>query len=111
MSTEREQLQVHAEPFVGGVAVVRLDGELDPHSTPVLQRVVDQVIAEGATRVTFHLADLRFIDSSGLRVLIATHRRLLEGGGALTLAAPSDTTRRLLEITGLHDHFEIIEAI
>jgi anti-sigma B factor antagonist len=50
------------------------------------------------------LSNLGFIDSSGLRVLIAADRDITERGGTLTLRSPSETVRRLLEITGLNDH-------
>lgn len=109
MTAELDQLRLQVD--IGSeVTVIRLDGELDPHTAPLLQREFDRVVDLGATRVVFDLRDLRFIDSSGLRVVISAHRRLTTSGGSFALASPNDTTRRLLEITGLLDHFEIVEA-
>jgi anti-sigma B factor antagonist len=91
----------------GDTATFALAGELDPHTAPMLADELDDAIGAGATTVVLQLAELTFIDSSGLRVVISAHRRLDEGDGRLVLRTPSDTVRRLLEITGLLDHIEI----
>ncbi|MCD9622712.1 STAS domain-containing protein [Rhabdothermincola salaria] len=92
----------------GDTVVVSLTGELDPHTVPMLADELDDAIDGGATSVALDLSGLTFIDSSGLRVVIATHRRLEESGGRLVLRAPSDTVRRLLELTGLLGHIDIV---
>jgi anti-anti-sigma factor len=91
----------------GDTATFALSGELDPHTAPMLADELDDAIAGGATTVVLQLAELGFIDSSGLRVVISAHRQLDENGGRLVLRSPSDTVRRLLEITGLLDHIQI----
>ncbi len=91
----------------GDTATFTLSGELDPHTAPMLADELDEAINGGAATVVLHLAELSFIDSSGLRVVISAHRQLDEKGGRLVLRSPSDTVRRLLEITGLLDHIEI----
>jgi anti-anti-sigma factor len=88
---------------------IALAGELDPHTAPLLQGEVDRVLAGGSTDLVLDLSRLGFVDSSGLRVLISTQHQLADQGGTLTLHAPSDTVRRLLEITGLIDHIAITE--
>jgi anti-anti-sigma factor len=47
------------------------------------------------------MADLEFIDSSGLSVLVAGLKRLRDSGGDLTLRSVPDQTRRVLEVSGL----------
>jgi anti-sigma B factor antagonist len=94
-------IEVHQE---GETATLTLVGELDPHTAPLLSDELENLVDEGASTVVLVLAGLGFIDSSGLRVLIAADRDLTERGGTLVLRSPSDTVRRLLEITGLLDH-------
>lgn len=90
--------------------VIALAGELDPHTAPLLQGSIDDVLAAGATDLVLELSGLGFVDSSGLRVLIAAQHQLAEHGGTLSLRSPSETVLRLLEITGLVDHITIVEA-
>ena len=86
--------------------VISLSGELDPHTAPLLQREIDSVISDGSDLV-LDLSQLAFVDSSGLRVLISAQQQLADHGGTLVVRAPSETVRRLLEITGLVDHITI----
>jgi anti-sigma B factor antagonist len=88
----------------GAEATLTLAGELDPHTAPMLADQIDAVRAEGATTIVLVLSDLTFIDSSGLRVVIGADRSLADAGGRLVLRSPSETVRRLLDITGLADH-------
>jgi len=97
-----DQLQVRVETNGEGV-VVHVDGELDPHTAPLLQNQVDRLVAEGNTSILLDLSQLSFVDSSGLRVLIRAHQDVTRGGGDFGLRDPSPTARRLLEITGLTD--------
>jgi len=56
-------------------------------------------------RVVVDLAGLTFIDSSGISELLRVDETLDERGQALVLKNPSPAVRRVLEITGLLDHF------
>jgi len=47
------------------------------------------------------------MDSTGLRVLLKASKLLDSAGGSLTLKGPSDPVRRLLEVSGLNEHFRI----
>ena len=49
----------------------------------------------------------KFLDSSGLRAILTAQRRLADRDGQLALRAPSESVRRLLDITGLTDHFVV----
>jgi len=61
--------------------------------------------------VTVDLADLDFVDSSGLQVLVAGLKRVRGQGGDLGLRAPKPSTRKFLEITALTSIFRLEEAI
>ena len=65
------------------------------------------VIEGGADRVVVDLADVSFMDSSGLGVLIGALRRLRELGGHLALVCGEGPVRRVLAITGLDRLFPV----
>jgi anti-sigma B factor antagonist len=106
VTTSLDQLTVTVDA-AATPPVIALAGELDPHTAPLLERAVAQLLAEGSTDLVLDLSRLAFVDSSGLRVLISAQRQLADQGGTLTLHTPSETVRRLLEITGLIDHIAI----
>lgn len=107
MTSNLEQLRIRVDE-TGGSGVLHLDGELDPHTAPLLEHEINARADAGELDVVLDLRALQFIDSSGLRVLIAAHRELERRGGSLTLRSPSETAQRLLEITGLVDHITIV---
>ena len=109
MSSNLDQLRITVEQSEERV-ILHLDGELDPHTAPLLKQEVDRLADAGTRDVVLDLSRLAFIDSSGLRVVISAHREMADRGGELTLRSPSDTAQRLLEITGLVDHITIVRS-
>jgi anti-sigma B factor antagonist len=89
----------------GGRAVLTVRGELDAYSSPGLEDQVSRLIADQVQEVVLDLSETAFLDSSGLRAILTAQRRLGENHGELKLRRPSEPVTRLLEITGLTDHF------
>ncbi|WP_436774863.1 STAS domain-containing protein [Yinghuangia sp. YIM S09857] len=83
----------------GGWTVVPVRGDLDFYSAPLFAEAVRSLAAPGPRRVVLDLADVEFMDSTGLRLLLGVSRDLREAGGALRLAGPGDLVLRLLEVT------------
>jgi anti-sigma B factor antagonist len=87
---------------------LRLHGEIDGSSADELANLLDPL--PGTGDVVVDLADVGFIDSSGLRVLIDAHQRAERSNRLVVLAHPSAVVRRLLDITGLTDYLRIEPA-
>ncbi len=97
LATERE----------GERAVLTVRGELDAYSAPGLEDQIARLISQQVFDVVLDLGQTGFLDSSGLRAILTAQRRLNENGGRMALRGPSEPVTRLLEITGLTDHFAI----
>jgi anti-sigma B factor antagonist len=91
----------------GARAVVSIKGELDAYSAPGLEEEVSGLLADSVSELVFDLSETKFLDSSGLRAILTAQRRLADRDGKLALRAPSEPVRRLLDITGLTDHFDV----
>ncbi|MFN3216289.1 MAG: STAS domain-containing protein [Acidimicrobiales bacterium] len=78
-----------------------LTGVVDSHTASRLSDRLDR-LGERAD-VAIDISGVEFIDSSGLRAVIAAHVALAEAGHRLVLTGSSDPFDRLLEITGLDD--------
>jgi anti-sigma B factor antagonist len=90
----------------GSRAVVTLEGEIDPHTTTVLDQAVDTA-ADQASTIVLDLGGVSFIDSAGLRSLIRAQRVASEAGGGLVLRNLRPSTERILDITGLNAELTI----
>ncbi|MBA2609592.1 MAG: STAS domain-containing protein [Actinobacteria bacterium] len=89
-----------------GQTVIAAVGEVDAASADVLRSAIFEVVdGSGESNVAIDMSEVSFIDSSGLRVLIAGYKAVEAAGGALTVQAPSDAVVRLLEITGQLERF------
>jgi len=85
----------------GGAAVLSVTGELDMNTVDILSERVQQRLDAGAIEVVIDLRDLAFMDSSGLRLLIALHDRAREEVWTLRLRAPRDQAAQMvLRATG-----------
>ncbi len=92
-------LAVRVEDADEGPSVVSLTGELDLSTIPLLEgKLFEQLRSHSG--VVVDLTDLRFIDSSGISLLIRAHRDG-DGAGLHTVIAPGSQVERVFRITGI----------
>lgn len=84
-------------------AGVRLVGELDLASVPILTACLENLAALGARYVRADLSGLSFIDCAGLGALLEAHFEFLRIRGTLIITGTGPTARRLMRITGLDE--------
>lgn len=84
----------------GGVGRLRLAGELDLAGSEMLTRAFDMFVREGVERVVVDAGAVSFLDSSGLRALLAGQRAVTEAGLGWAVEQISPVVERLLEVTG-----------
>ncbi|WP_103504661.1 MULTISPECIES: STAS domain-containing protein [Streptomyces] len=73
----------------GDWAVLRVQGELDLVTAPTVRQHVHDAVADGRKNVVLDLAGVRFCDSSGVGVLIASRRLMRSCAGRLRLILPA----------------------
>lgn len=95
----------------GGHPVVFVYGEIDVLTTPRLHETLQEVIAESPSSLLVDLANVTFIDSTGLGALVVAHRHLEERGGKLRLVSVPPPVAQILEVTGLTNRFEVYADI
>ena len=90
-----------------GTIVAR--GEIDLASSPEFRVAIHDLLDAGVRDVVVDLTAVSFIDSSGLGVLVGALKRVNELGGdaGLVLVGLDGPARRVFEITGLDQVFEL----
>ena len=81
------------------------EGDIDLAGGPLLDTAILRL--EGPEPVVIDLEQVEFIDSSGLRSLLAASRRAEGRGTRVVLRKPSAGVLRLLSITGTTEQFQI----
>jgi anti-anti-sigma factor len=97
-----------------GRAVIVVRGELDLATAPDLDAVVTERLEAGRD-VVVDLRELAFMDSTGLRVLVAAHARVEAADGGPTFVVvrplPGAPIERILAITGVESLLDLIDDI
>jgi anti-anti-sigma factor len=91
--------------------VVSARGELDLATAPQLEAVLMPPLRDGGS-VVLDLRGLSFMDSTGVRVIVAAHLASQEHGGHLTLlrCPPEGPVGRVMEISGLDAVLDIVDG-
>jgi anti-sigma B factor antagonist len=86
-----------------GEPVLKVSGELDLSNVGSIRTAIEATVGRAVDRIVFDLSELRFMDSSGLAMLLAVAERVR----TLELRRPPETVRRVIELTGLASAFVI----
>lgn len=86
-----------------------LKGDVDMATAPQFEAVARQGMSEGATEIEVDASELGFMDSTGLSIIAALVRHLRPAGGRLAIRACPTLLARLLEITALREHVDLID--
>lgn len=90
--------------------VISLHGELDLLGAPRLQQRIEQADVDSRGVLVLDLQGLQFVDSAGLRVILAAHEAARRRGHEFALTKGSEQVRRLLSIAGVDEHLRVIDT-
>lgn len=107
---ETTELQVVWRPLEEGVVLLDLLGEVDVVTSPKIKEAVISIVKEGYGKVVVSLEQVRYIDSSGLGVLLGALKKVRELHGHICLVCNNPQIIKIFEITGLANVFEICKC-
>ena len=85
-----------------GRVTILLSGEIDHHGARAMMAELEEAVASLMPRkLTLDLSGVTFMDSSGIALLLRTHRHVTGYGGALTVTAIPTQPRRVLDAAGV----------
>lgn len=93
-----------------GVSVVYFMGKLDTRTSLEAEKYVNEIVDDGADNILMNFEDLDFISSTGLRIILATGKKLTSAGGKLTLCSPNITVNDVLKMSGFNRMFGVFES-
>jgi anti-sigma B factor antagonist len=104
-----EQLQIEVRQEADRI-VVRLEGELDMANAPLLQESMGSDELAAAKTVVLDLQGLTFLDSTGLRIILAAREQCWRRGQEFAVTPGSQQVQRLLSVTGVGEHLRTIAS-
>jgi anti-sigma B factor antagonist len=94
----------------GDVIIVDVSGRLTlGEGTSVLRTMMRELVEGGSRRIVLNMADVTYMDSSGIGELVAAYTTIATAGGAVKLLNLAKRVHELLYITKLYTVFESFE--
>ena len=92
--------------------IIELSGDLiGEENGPGIVAEMENYNTNGNLRVIVDISDVRYINSSGIGVLITLLTKARNKGGELCLISPSESVRKLLIITKLQAIFKVFDSV
>jgi len=93
--------------------IVSVIGDVDISLTDSLREDVDRALAEykDVNRLVFDLAEVDFVDSAGLGVILGRYKRVTANGGKVYLAGAKPQVKKVLDLSGLPHLMEIYSSV
>ena len=109
MATPPEEFAISTDE-VDGRTQLTLRGELDLATAPELEQIVIERIDSGR-EVVVDLRGLEFMDSSGIRILVAAHARAGRAGTRLVVVRPGSgsAVAKIVQVSGLDGELNLVD--
>ena len=87
--------------IIGDAATLIVSGRLDTQTAPELEKELDSVLS-GLKELTFDFANLEYVSSAGLRVILKA-QKAMNAQGSMKLTGVNDSIMEVFDITGFLD--------
>ena len=96
-----------SEHKAADIVTLSLSGKLDANNAKTFQDQILARIESGERHIVVDLAELDYISSAGLRVIMLAGKRLSSANGKVVLCSLKEPVREVFDIAGFSDIFSI----
>ncbi len=82
------------------VVVIKLVGNLDTNTAPDAEAEINQWLEKQSKKMVVSLEETKYVSSAGLRVFLATAKKMTAAGGAVKFCSPNEVVKEILDISG-----------
>lgn len=93
----------------GDIVVLKVSGQLTSATSPAFETAVNEVL-ETESNLVLDFANLDFLASSGLRVILSTQKKINTKDGALVIRNVNKVVMDVFEMTGLRDFLNVFKG-
>jgi anti-sigma B factor antagonist len=99
------------ETTENGITIFTLSGRIDSEGAVDLDLALHTAVSEGKFKMILDMAEVRYINSAGLRTLADILTTNRENGGELLLVSMNPKIKRVFEIIGFDQFFSSHESL
>ena len=85
---------------IDGITLVSINGKLDSTTAPDAENEINNLLEKQVKKMVVSLKDTAYVSSAGLRVFLATAKKMTAAGGAVKFCSPNDIVKEILDISG-----------
>ncbi|MFH1454219.1 MAG: STAS domain-containing protein [Armatimonadota bacterium] len=104
-------IKINTKELNGKHQLVEIDGEIDVYTSPKVKEAINELIEKGTYFLVVNLEGVRYIDSTGLGVLIGALKKVREHDGNISLVCTNPQIKKIFNITGLVKIFGISKSV
>jgi anti-sigma B factor antagonist len=82
------------------VKVLAFEGNLDTSTAPEAESTINGLLDGGASKILINFENLNYISSAGLRVLLATAKKMKAASGGFKICGLNETVQEVFDISG-----------
>lgn len=105
--SELGEIKISTRDLAPAVTLVQVEGEVDVYTSPKLKETLLQLIEAGKEHLLINLNAVKYVDSSGLGVLVGRQKELKERDGSIHLICTNQSIVNIFNLTGLAKIFGI----
>lgn len=95
----------------GQALVVSVTGRIDTVSAPDFQQKIEEILAQGETRIVVDLEKLDYVSSAGLRSILIGAQKAKAVRGSLSCCALRGMVKKVFEISGFGTMLPIFDSV
>ena len=78
-------------------------GQIFVNEASVMQRELSHAEQSGCVNILIDMRQVETLTSSGIRVILAAHKKMKELGGKLQIVSPSDSVKNVIGLTAMEE--------
>jgi anti-anti-sigma factor len=90
-----------------GATILSIAGRIDTATAPALEQAINKAIDSGNRKILLNFTAVSYISSGGLRVLLATAKKLKNPGDKYALCSLAAEVNKILKLAGFTSIFSI----
>ncbi len=87
------------------IVILRVDGKLDAVSAPEAEKIMSDVIDNGAKKIVIDMEKVSYISSAGLRSLLVAAKEIKAQKGKIVICSMTESVKKVFEISGFSTIF------
>lgn len=104
------EIEVNSRPVGNNVHLVEVSGEIDLYTGPKVKDCIHNLIDAGTYNLIVDLENVRYMDSTGLGILMSALKRVEEKGGRIVIVCNNARVMKIFKLTGFVHTFSIFDS-